>query len=88
MQTSQYIYIYMCVCVCVCVCVRPFSEPKRIFMWRETELAVPPFYLLARHWHRRSHADNHWPLSENTTNYRMLPLSSYQPSSIFSTSRT
>jgi hypothetical protein len=33
-------------------------------MWRETELATSPFYLLARHWHHCSYVDNHWPLSE------------------------
>jgi hypothetical protein len=42
------------------------SLPRQMVMRLETELVAPPFYLLARQWHRRSHVDNHWPLSEYT----------------------
>jgi hypothetical protein len=42
------------------------SQPRRMVMWRETELATSPCYLLARHWHQRYHVDKHSPLLEYT----------------------
>jgi hypothetical protein len=42
------------------------SQPRRMVMWRKTELAIPLFYLIGRHRYQCSHVGNHWPLSEHS----------------------